>query len=206
MGYIYMLTNKINGLMYIGATSLTPKKRLQSHIRDSRKRHTFGRPLYDALREYDVSNFELSILEEVVDIEDLPTREIFYINLYNTYESGYNATYGGLGAHYVDYALIVKHYLESKENSIQNISKDFDVDRNTIRKILNREGVVIRESTTYTSTPILQIDKTSGAIIQEFESEREAARLLGNKNKRRHIHEVCEGTRLSAYGFIWRYK
>ena len=59
----------------------------------------------------------------------------------------------------------------------------------------------------------IALDKTTKSPIKTFASLREAARYiieLGlSKDKepgiKTHIHNVCEGKRKTAYGFIWKY-
>ena len=51
---------------------------------------------------------------------------------------------------------------------------------------------------------VAQIDMSTQEIINIFENGHEAGRALGDVNKRKHINEVCAGTRKSAYGFYWK--
>lgn len=55
-----------------------------------------SKPLYQAIRKYGVENFSFEVLEEC-DISLLDEKEVYYINLYNSYKEGYNATLGGQG-------------------------------------------------------------------------------------------------------------
>lgn len=58
------------------------------------------------------------------------------------------------------------------------------------------------------SKAVLQIDKNTGQIINEFSSCREAARQIGKRNASSSICDCClqKKYRNSAYGYIWRYK
>ena len=49
---------------------------------------------YKALREYGLENFVVSIIE-LCPVEELDEKEIYYIDLYDTYHHGYNSTPGG---------------------------------------------------------------------------------------------------------------
>lgn len=55
-----------------------------------------SKPLYQAIRKYGVENFSFEVLEEC-DTSLLDEKEVYYINLYNSYKEGYNATLGGQG-------------------------------------------------------------------------------------------------------------
>lgn len=88
MGFIYSITNEVNGKNYIGKTTKTATERLQRHFVDSRY---LDRPLHRAIRKYGRDNFTIKILEET---DDLDAREIFWIN---KIEPSYNLTKGGEG-------------------------------------------------------------------------------------------------------------
>ena len=49
---------------------------------------------------------------------------------------------------------------------------------------------------------VQQIDKNTLEILAIYNNSYEAGRALGDENKRKHINEVCQGKRKSAYGFI----
>lgn len=103
-GVIYILTNKQNGMVYIGQT-YDLKKRLQRHLTAARNRNTRneGQRIVHAIREYGIEAFESSVLETITaETRDelnnlLNEREKFYIAEYNATEKGYNVTLGGKG-------------------------------------------------------------------------------------------------------------
>ena len=96
MGFIYTITNKINGKQYVGKTSLSdPKERWKEHLHDYKREQYKKRPLYSAMNKYGVENFIFEVIEECENTEE---REKFWIKELNTYGStGYNATLGGDG-------------------------------------------------------------------------------------------------------------
>lgn len=90
-GYIYKITNKINGKMYIGqhqATQYEPEIYRGS-----------GKLLLQAYEKYGVDNFHSELLCECYDQAELDAMEIKYIQEYNTTDLsvGYNLTPGGYG-------------------------------------------------------------------------------------------------------------
>ena len=111
MGYIYKITNLINGKEYIGKTSLTIEERFKQHIKDSTRRDFEKRPLYDAMNKYGIENF---IVEEIEQCNNdlLNEREEYWIDYYGTFHNGYNATKGGDGSFYIDYDEIINLFKE----------------------------------------------------------------------------------------------
>lgn len=96
MGYIYKITNKINGKVYIGQTKKTIEERFQEHLKKA-KIHT-NRYLYDAMNKYGYENFIISQIEKCPD-NNLNEKEIFWIAFYQSNNKlyGYNMTVGGGG-------------------------------------------------------------------------------------------------------------
>jgi hypothetical protein len=98
MGYIYKITNKLNGKVYVGKTDNTPEDRWQQHIYNLhryQKAGVYNYPLYKALDKYGVENFYLEVIEQC---DNTSEREIYWIEEFNTYYGiGYNASKGGEG-------------------------------------------------------------------------------------------------------------
>ncbi len=104
MAYIYSITNTINQKKYIGKTSKdNPYDRWKEHISHSKaldntvaysSLHTM--PIIRALRKYGSDKFKFNVLVECDD-NDVSNLEKKYIEQYNTYYTGYNATFGGEG-------------------------------------------------------------------------------------------------------------
>jgi group I intron endonuclease len=95
MGFIYKITNIVNGKLYIGQTEqLDPNKRWQSH--KSSIKHNSGCPLLSAaVNKYGINSFKFEVLIICFD-EDRYNYEKEYILKYNTLApNGYNATKGG---------------------------------------------------------------------------------------------------------------
>lgn len=91
---IYKITNKINNKIYIGK-STDIEKRWKYHISHYNYEREYNKPLYKAFRKYGVENFSFEIIEEC--LLDIDEKEKYWINFYNSYKNGYNATIGGEG-------------------------------------------------------------------------------------------------------------
>lgn len=141
-GYIYKITNKVNGMSYIGQTRYTVEFRWRQH-----QHKDDGTYFHNAIKKYGTENFIVETLEEC-DVSQLDSREIFYIAKYNTFEKGYNLTIGGGGKRRI---VSDDQYEEIKELYLSGFSSNkiatlYEVDKATIVKILNVQGVKIRET------------------------------------------------------------
>ena len=87
---IYLITNKINGRCYVGQ-SVDITRRWRQHKEAAPHGHA---PLYKAIQKYGIENFDFCVLEEC-SREELDSKEIQYIEQYNSYFCGYNQTRGG---------------------------------------------------------------------------------------------------------------
>ena len=108
MGYIYLITNKINNKKYVGQTTKTVIKRWEKHCYDAlNNRDDFY--FHKAIRKYGLENFIIQQLQQGNN-EQLDELEIKYIALYNTYYiygQGYNLTRGGQGFTKINQDLIL---------------------------------------------------------------------------------------------------
>ena len=94
-GCIYLITNPINGKVYVGQT-LNYMKRMNEHKNSGKTpKYYFSH----AISKYGWENFTKEILIDDVPEEDLDNLEINYIDFYNSFgPGGYNLTIGGGGA------------------------------------------------------------------------------------------------------------
>lgn len=211
MAYIYKITNKINGKMYIGKTEETIEKRFKQHCQDCHRQAMANRPLYRAMNKYGIENF---VVEEVEKTDNPEEREIYWIEFYRTFKHGYNATMGGDGKKYIDYDVVIATYKEL-QNAAET-ARVLGICSDTVRKILKTNNIQI--------IPASQIQKEkygkpvnmyslSGDFLQSFPSTRAAAEyMIDNKltgckmtTIKQHIKEVCCGQRQTAAKFKWKY-
>ena len=177
MGYIYCITNLINGKQYIGKTTYSVTKRFQEHCRDSKKERCNKRPLYDAMNKYGIENF---IVEELCecDNEELSSYEIQYIEKYNTYSKGYNATKGGDGSILFDYNLILELY--QKGLSMVEVASKVECCVDTVSKVIHINNVPIHKIIRGFCKEPLKVKQFSSdnEFIRQWDSIADAARWL----------------------------
>lgn len=204
MPYIYKITNKINGKVYIGKTMFSIQKRWQEHLKDSKKQRYEKRPLYNAINKYGEENFNVEQIEEC-EYNILNDRECFWIEYYGSFKNGYNATMGGDGKAYLDYELIYRTYL-----SVKNIKKTAELcncSQDSVSYILEIHGINEEQRKINghkcIMKPVAQIDIKTNEIIETFSSITEAEKKY--PKAKRHITDVCKGKRKTAGGYKWKY-
>lgn len=124
MGYIYKITNNINSLLYIGATTNALNVRWRKHKTCS-KDVSYTSIIYKAMRIYGVENFKIELIEQTNDLE---CREQYWTDKLNTiHPNGYNMTIGGLK-------------LEGKNNPFYGQEHSYDTKQNLSAKAKQKTG------------------------------------------------------------------
>ena len=78
-GYIYLTTNNINGMKYIG------QKKSEKFLNE--KYLGSGSYLLNAVRKYGKDNFSVIMLDTADSFDELNEKEIYYITLYDAVNS-----------------------------------------------------------------------------------------------------------------------
>ena len=79
--HIYKITNNANGKVYIGQTiQQNPKMRWYSHLADARR----GKKSYllDSIRKYGKEQFDWTVIDSAVSIDDLNSKEEHWLEYY----------------------------------------------------------------------------------------------------------------------------
>ncbi len=97
---IYKFTNKINQKVYVGQ-SINIQRRVSQHKNAAynNQAQDYNSQFHQAIRKYGWDNFDFQVLVEISQDEYtqefLDSLEKLYINQYDSYYNGYNATPGG---------------------------------------------------------------------------------------------------------------
>ncbi len=211
MGYIYKITNDINDKIYIGKTEFDIEKRFQEHCRDALKNRNEKRPLYNAMNKYGIEHFKIEEIEQCSDIEN---REKYWIEYYDSYNNGYNATLGGDGKTLINYDLVVERF--KKGYTIKEISNELHHDIGQLSKILKEKGITqeeIYQQSKVQRKALNMLNKNTLELIKNFNSVAEAAQYCIDNNLSKdtisgisaHISQCCNGIRKTAYNYKWKY-
>lgn len=214
MGFIYKITNDINDKIYVGKTCLTVEERFKEHCTDFKRRNYEKRPLYSAMNKYGIDKFHIETLGEYND-DDLAEYEIYWIDYYNSYINGYNATKGGDGKMYFDHNAIIE---ELRNNPYPiDVAKKFGCSADLVCNLAKKENIKVRNKGSeknLLSQPkqVHQFD-LNGVYIQSFKSCGEASKwciengLTSSYNSGRN--GIAESARLypnrKAFGYNWSY-
>lgn len=207
MPYIYKITNKINGKLYIGKTSLSKiEERMAQHIRDSRKIRCEKRPLYDAFNKYGIENFVIEEIEKVDNDEIACERERYWINKLRTYvgfedSTGYNATLGGDSRRLYDYTELANAYLLF--GTVKKVCEQYNCDPSVVRHACVENNVSIQQFVSKNKKRIQRIDKDGN--IKIYSSITEAAKDFTNKEIETARKNISRGLNKNkpAYGYTW---
>lgn len=141
LGYIYKITNKLNGKSYIGLTVQNVETRYKQHLYllENNKHHSIK--LQKDFNTYGKENFLFSFnLYEINGIEELAELEKEAIENSQSYKDGYNMTSGGeCGKSTIPEKdkILIYHLCKNYKGIYHKLSYYFNLDRTTIKSIAN---------------------------------------------------------------------
>lgn len=215
MPYIYKITNKINGKCYIGKTERTIEARWKEHVNNYTRSKEYNKPLYAAMRKYGIENF---VIEEIEKIEEtnnssfVNEREIYWIEYYQSFKNGYNATLGGDGRHFLDYELICALYDELQ--SCKAVADKLNIDEKNVGTIVKANGrIVFHHCENVPAPKIINMYSLNDEYEQTFSSIQKAVEWCVEQGlcrsvssgARSHIGSCAAGKRKTAYKHKWKY-
>lgn len=218
---IYKIENLINHHLYVGQ-SIDIKKRWREHKSGAFNENNkdYNMVIYKAIRKYGIENFEFSIIE-LCDKDDLNDREVYWIEYYDSYTNGYNASKGGDNYEHIGNIIelydlegnYVTEYPNMKEVS-RNIHVSYSVVCQVVygrrlsakgyqMKVKNSEKQISKyKSRQGGSIPVYQLNDSDN-VINTYESSYDAARQLGLDPS--CIIKCCKGKMIHHGGYKWRY-
>lgn len=143
IGRIYLITNNKNSKVYVGKTIQDIHKRFWSHL----SRWSNCRKLKQAIKELGKDSFKIVVIEDNIPYHLLNKREVYYINLYDSINNGYNIKEGNKitsrrNTHYITQS-VKRRIVEDYKNGISplNISKHFNLCTTSIYNILSENNI-----------------------------------------------------------------
>lgn len=229
-GYVYKITNKLNGHSYIGKTNRPVEERWYEHTKPSNiNKKSKNTALCRAFKKYGVDNFDFEIIDTIygdteIQLEDnLKEKEIYYITLYNTHSKiGYNCTDGGDNVtddnkcnKEIDVYDLNGNYINSY-NSMALASKELKVSIGSISQCCNgtkynSKGFVFRFKNDpfdifdtinpYSNKKVVYQYDLYGNLLNKYDSILEASKTTNIK--RSSIQLVVNKPNRTAGGYVW---
>ncbi len=223
MYYIYKVTNKENGKIYIGQTN-NFKRRIKEHLKDKRTNH---QPFKRALNKYGKDGFTWEIIDKCNLKKEINDKEKYYINYYNSkIPKGYNITNGGDGGSNWNLQPIVMLNLDGKfikkYDYITQCENETGLNHSTIsacckgkhlryknyifmyeKEYLKNGPRIYNKPKNYRKRKIKKYD-LDGNYICSYDSITEASEV--NNIGRTNISSCLTKKVKSSGGFIWTYE
>ena len=144
-GKIYLITNDINSKVYVGQTIQTLNKRFNGHCCYSKSDRSINMYIKRAIHKYGRDKFHIQLIEEC-PVNILDEREKYWINFYNSYNTGYNLTLGGQDSNYfninkleniIDIKKFEQYILEFKP-LVSEVASHFGISKCSVYNLIKR--------------------------------------------------------------------
>ena len=210
---IYKAENELNGMVYIGATTLSLDLRKADH--EQKANNDSGHYFHEAISTYGTDAFDWKEIDSARSIDELAQKEKQYILEFKSKGDGYNTDSGG------GFKKTVYQYSTEDGSLINTYDK------------LESAAIAINANKQRISSACLSVNKTFGGyfwsyeykepfkpnkdsrkkkvlyynfndeIVQEFDSVAEASRKTGVFKS--CIAKFCRGERKPPDGYCWEY-
>ena len=180
--FIYKITNKVNGKVYIGQTIRPIEQRFRRHINDSLN-NVIDTHFSRAIRKYGEDKFDVECIDNAETQEELTNKEQYWIRKYNSANSdiGYNETDAIYKCGGNTYASKTESELNDIKQKIQNAQLGEKNNNAKAVKCLNIE--------------------TNEEIVFQTVNE---CRIYFNEKHHRFITSRVAGNTISLYKNIWK--
>lgn len=182
-GIIYLITNKENGLKYVGSTLLPMNKEWQQHIQSANKMSS--EPLHRAFRQYGIHRFGIQELDEC-DERELDDKREQWIRHYNSY-NGENYNYRVFEEEEDDNEEDLIPIVPYKDKQIRHLHTFTNQDRKNIK----RTGHKVQGK--HLETGEIKIWESAALAAEE---------VTGNARKNSNIM-TCARNCYKCYGYKW---
>ncbi len=209
---IYKVTNNETNEVYIGATTKSIEGRKQDHIQKSSSGNDIK--FHNAINTYGTDSFHWVQIDTASNADELAKKEIQYIDMYNSFEKGYNSDKGG-GIKKTIYKYNLDGSLNSTYESLTDAGKSINVRKQDISRAcwsINHTLGGYLWSYEYIEPFIPKMDNRkkevlqyslNGNLLAKYVSASEASRKTGISKT--CITRCCRGEREHSGGFIWKY-
>ena len=209
--------------MYIGQAKdfeYRKQRHLYTMNNERKDNRNYYMHIHKVMRKYGVDNFSWNIIEDNVSLEDIDMLEQLYIDMFDTYNLGYNSTHGGNSSYgYKHNEETRKRMSELKKGIPPSLkAREAALKANTGRKLSpeHREKVVnslrspeviakmkaTKQKNRKAWKPVNQYTK-EGVFVKSYDSLTLASKATGIPTS--YISNVLKGRQYSTRGFRWEY-
>lgn len=212
-GIIYKATNVATGEVYIGATTIKLKERINDHYNKAVK--DYGYKFQNAIREYGIENFTWEQIDTAQDPNELALKETNYITKFDSVNNGYNSDRGGGFKKLIYQFNIENGELVNSYDDLSSAAKSVNANYTSISNACLRynktcKGYIWSYSSTLELSSSFDMRKKrvsqisfDGNLVTNYESASEASRKTGISKS--CITKCCRNERNSSGGYIWKY-
>lgn len=201
---IYRLTNRHNGKVRIGWTSLSVQQRFDLHWSNAVASKRNGEKLthfVSSILKHGKDAYDIEWIYSSTSLDEIIRAETHFILEHDSYHNGYNDSEGGEGAgidfrEYSDsiqniLAQLPKLYLED-DLSMAEIGRRLDVDQRTVRAYLEDIGIYDETRAKNLPHPAKNQDMIFELYVNQNKSLKEVSRLSENSIEltKKHLVEI----------------
>lgn len=205
---VYLATNSVNGMQYVGITSKKLSDRKYGHLKMAKDGKGSPVSIWEAIRKYGSEKFVFKTIEKTTDIESLRQREMYWINRLNTLTPhGYNQNKGGsitaADGYAKEYRINGKSYF-----GYGQLALAFGLEEGTIRARVKYSGWTLKQAVGLAPPPVHTKEGTKITFKgKTYPSERHLCRdynVCNNVFRQRYHH--CGWTLEEALNVVDRKK
>lgn len=203
---VYIHKLKVDGRVYVGQTSSSMEKRAGSNG----YRYKYCPKFWHAIQKYGWESFEHILIKDELTLDEANQLEDELILKYNSIENGFNINRGGRNHLWTDEQ---KKIMSERNMGEKNPNYGKPRSEETKKKIAAANAVAQlgKHLSEETKKKISKSNRKQEPILcvetgNIYNDAVEAAESIGKKaSAANHIREVCNGKRLSAYSYTWKY-
>lgn len=193
---VYAIVNLLNNKKYIGSSS-SIRRRYRQHFNELCNNKHSNTILQRAFNKYGQKHFGFLILETCEDVKDtllfIEQKYIDELGDYNICKVAGKTT----GIHNSGHAISEAH-----KQIIANSNKNRQWSESSLQKKSEWMKTSALVASQRKKIDVYSLDNT---YMCTYDSIADAAKHMGNINKRVSIKRCCQGKYKSAYGFKWKY-
>jgi len=179
MGYIYMLIDTRNGKKYIGKHNGNKKSYWSSGLIPNRIVKKYGKNIFDRV-----------IIEDNIEtVELLNSKEMYYIELYDTFNNGYNSTIGGEGGGHWIYTKTEDEILDIKRKKSEKLKNRIFSDETRKKMSESAKNKILTDEH---KKNISEAVKKRGGFPHTEKTKEKLSKIMSGRKKPEHSKFMCE--------------